>query len=281
MKDPTILTFPGPVPGKTVAIFAGIHGNEIGGIFALRQLIDDLQTGKIILEKGTLHLAFANLAGIARGIRQTDLNMNRAFHSDGNKLPEADRSSYERLRALELQPLLDQSEALLDLHSTLTESSPFIICETHSFGIARLLPFSLISTGWDNVHGGSTDAYMNAQGKIGICVECGQHEDPEAKERARLSIAIFLNAMGLIDTEEKGGFSTQRRIHAKTIYKVVSSFALSSVERPEFARLKQDELIGVDGAVPILAPTDSILIFPRKTATIGEEAFVLGEEQVL
>jgi hypothetical protein len=33
---------------------------------------------------------------------------------------------------------------------------------------------------------------MNSHGKIGICVECGNHNAPNAKEKALISIQKFL-----------------------------------------------------------------------------------------
>lgn len=276
MSDPTVLTFKGQTPGKTLSIFAGIHGNEIGGILALRQLIEDLESETIVLKSGTLHLVFANLAAIARGVRFTDLNMNRAFHFYEEDAPRELRASYERKRALDLEPLLRESDALLDLHSTLTESSPLIICEEHSFDIARLLPFPIISTGWDNVHPGSTDAFMNAQGKVGICVECGQHEDPEAKDRARTSIEIFLRELGLVDTGIEVKPVEQRLMHARRIYKAKTLMRFEPAEREQFCTLQKGELIGYDGDEEVFADQESILFFPKEGSTAGEEAFVLG-----
>lgn len=277
MSDPSVLTFRGKSPGKTLAIFAGIHGNETGGILALRQLIDDLHSERLVLDNGTLHLVFANLAAIARDVRFTELNMNRAFHFHSADVPEEGRLSYERMRAIDLQPILVQSDALLDLHSTLTETSPFIICEEHSFEIAKLLPFPIVSTGWDAVHAGSTDAFMNQQGKIGVCVECGQHGDPEAEQRARTSIEVFLWELGLMDTGPKVEPVAQRRIHARSIYKAHTHMRFTPPDRDQFCVIQKGEVIGFDGDEEVRADQESILLFPKEGTTKGGEAFVLGE----
>lgn len=284
MADPTILTFHAQGPqgvitrDPEVAIFSGIHGNEIGGILAMRQLIRDLRDGKLVLKRGTLHLAFANLAAIALGTRFAQMNMNRAFHFHSADVAEELRLSYERLRAIELQILLEKSDALLDLHSTDHESSPFIICEPHSFDIARALPFSIVSTGWDAVHPGSTDAYMNRQGKVGICVECGQHDDPEAKQRARQSIEVFLMKHDMIDLPNPPMPVPQRHIRAREIYRAKQHFRLMLEDLPEFAQLNPGTVIGVDGERAVTINRPSILIFPKDGAQAGEEAFVLGDE---
>lgn len=283
MNDQTILTFYGQKPGKTIAIFAGVHGNEIGGILALRQLITELESEAFQLKAGKLHLVFANLQAIARGTRFVDMNMNRAFYTTPDDPLEAMDLPYERDRALVLQEFLDDSDALLDLHSTDHESSPFIICETHSFEVAKKLPFRIVSTGWDAVHAGSTDAYMNMQGKVGVCVECGKHDDDDAKRQARQSIEIFLTHFGLIERDNLPAPVDQRRIHAREIYKAKEIFRLTPecTDLPEFARLKAGTIIGHDGEEPVIVEQDSILIFPKDGAANGAEAFVLGDESPL
>ena len=277
LKDPTLLTFRGKNPGKTLSIFAGVHGNEIGGVLALRDLIKDIKDDKIIIKNGTLHLVFANPTAISLGVRQTDMNMNRSFHVNNSDVPIELQRAYERQRAISLQILLDESDALLDLHSTLTETSPLVICEKHSFEIAKLLPFPLVSTGWDQVHPGSTDAYMNLQGKVGICVECGQHNDPEAKARARTSIEIFLRELDLVNTNIKSEPVLQRHVRARFIYKATTCMTFIPAHREQFCNVKKGELLGMDGDKEVRAGQESILFFPKEGAKNGEEAFVLGE----
>ena len=281
MNDPTIITFNGQDPGQTVSIFAGTHGDEIGGVIALRKLIKDIEEGVLVIQRGQLHVAFANPAAIVLGKRFVELNLNRAFfpHLIGTEVPEHLRSSYERRRALELQILLDESDALLDLHSTTSEGTPFIICEPHSFDIARQFPFRFISSGWDTMHPGSSDGYMNQYHKIGICVECGQHFDQLTSVKARASIEIFLKAMGLIDETIYGpSQSSRRHIRIRAKYVVKRLFRLENTDWPDFPNIEPGTILGYDGGEAVIVNEPSILFFPKDEVKAGEEAFLLGEE---
>jgi hypothetical protein len=64
---------------------------------------------------------------------------------------------------------------------------------------------------------GGTDGYMNSQGKIGICVECGNHNAPDATGKALSSIQKFLEYFGMIDVIE----NTENQ---KYIYTAVSAY---------------------------------------------------------
>jgi succinylglutamate desuccinylase len=55
---------------------AGVHGNEKSGIHILEELADILK-----VTQGSVHLILqANPRAIKQNIRQTEKNMNRAFH---------------------------------------------------------------------------------------------------------------------------------------------------------------------------------------------------------
>ena len=181
-----------------------------------------------------------------------------------------------------MQLLLKESDGLLDLHSTTKESTPLAICEPHSFDIARKLSVQIISSGWDAIHPGSSDGYMNKTGKIGICVECGQHSDERTPRRARSSIGIFLREMGLTDTSNfPHDMSTKRHIQVRERYVARKTFSLSedvAENLPDFGRLEVGTLIGHDGRKPVHLAKSSIVLFLKKIALPGEESFILADE---
>ena len=69
-----IITITGAEPGPTVAIFAGVHGNERAGVYALEALIP-----RLTITRGTLYLVFANPAAIEANVRMVNKNLNRCF----------------------------------------------------------------------------------------------------------------------------------------------------------------------------------------------------------
>ena len=176
------------LPGPILTIMAGVHGNEVCGLKAIEQIEKELPSQ---IKQGRVYLIRANLKAIELNVRQTDMNLNRAFRLD-NLLTEGEKASYERTRALELMSFLDESVALLDIHSSTSKvSKVFAICEPRSYHVVKLLPVEIISNGWDILEPGGTDYYMSQKEKVGICVECGYHLDPLAPERATNSIITF------------------------------------------------------------------------------------------
>jgi len=279
MNDGSIITIKGSRPGKTLTIIAGVHGQEICGVLALREVLRAIADKELIIRAGEVNFIFANLPALARGARQIDMNLNRAFRPL-EQLTEKEKNSYERGRAEQLMPYLAESDALLDIHSsTNKESTPFIICEPHSYPIAKMLPFPIRSHGWDVIEAGGTDYYVNLNGGQGICIECGSHDDPLAPQRALESIKIFLMLLGVIEiTKEIREIPNQRVINANFIYKTVVNFDYRG-SYPDFGSVKKNELIGYDGGREIRVPKDSLIIFPQKREKSQQEAFILAEEE--
>ncbi len=276
-SDPSIIVKKGRNPGKIVTIMGGVHGNEPCGVEALRKAIEEIE-----IINGKVYFIFANLAAYALGIRQTQMNLNRAFRH-GNSLTGEEKTSYERIRALELMPYLRKSVALLDIHSSSNQrSTPFIICEPHSFDVAKRLPFPIRSHGWDKIEPGGTDYYVNKnpfKGK-GICIECGYHLDPEAPKRAYESILIFLRLMNMVDGDKNIPInSAQKQIDASFIYHTKTDFSVVSGSFPDFGRINEGTVIGYDGNRAITAPFDGVVIFPQNCGGPGEEAFIFGREE--
>jgi uncharacterized protein len=282
-KDPSIFSIEGQQAGPTVTIMAGVHGNEIGGILAVMRILSLIQTKQLTIKAGRVNLIFANLLAIGQGQRQTNMNLNRAFRPDDTYSTE-ELMSYEIHRARELMPYLRESHGLLDLHSSMNrQSTPFIICEPHSYPLATKLPVEIVSRGWDIIEAGGTDYFVNQNPtgrNFGICIECGYHNDPKAPERAFQAAMIFLADFGCIDPQE--GYPPanleQRRIWANQIYHTKVNFKLAN-EFADFQALAADTLIGHDGEQEVRTQQDCVIIFPHDCKGSNDEAFILGIDE--
>ncbi|MEW6617320.1 MAG: succinylglutamate desuccinylase/aspartoacylase family protein [Patescibacteria group bacterium] len=267
----------GEKPGNTVTIMGGVHGDEICGVQAVEKAIESLS-----IERGRVYFILANLEAIERGVRQVDVNMNRVFRPF-EELSEQEKSSYELKRAKAIMPFLNESVALLDVHSSMSkESTPFIICEPHSFHIAQMLPFPIRSHGWDYIERGGTDYFVNNNPHKGngICVECGYHQDPEAPKRAYDSIITFLKIMDIISgKEELKETKNQREIYASYIYKTKRNFTIDR-EFSDFEPVMKGKFLGYDGQTPVFAPFDGVIIFARNCKDPNKEAFIMGKEKI-
>ncbi len=262
-----VTTIQSNTPGKTIAIVAGIHGNETGTLQALR-----LAQESISIDNGTIHYVVGNPLAVEKGVRFVENNLNRAFKANQNVTPP----TYEQRRALELMELFDTCDALLDLHSVSNpKATPFIICEKEYFDIAKKFPFPIRSSGWNKIEPGSTDFYMSTHGKIGLCLECGFHEDPEVPNRALEGIKTFLSLMGNIKIPMPADNFEQKEISASDVHISKTNFILAR-EFTDFEFVPKDTLIGYDEHVEFRMPKDGILIFARSSTTPNQEVVIMS-----
>lgn len=269
MKN-NIIELIGNLTGPTSIILVGVHGNERCGVEALDTLLP-----KLAIKNGRVLIAYGNPRAIEQNVRFTDMNLNRAF-KDTSLYSKAEQANYEYQRAQFLKPYLNQADVLLDIHaSTTPNSQPFIICENNALEIVKYLPFELINSGFDTLHPGGTDSYMNNLGKIGICVECGYLEDPLSVKKAEESILAFLVALGHIDGLPK--ITKQSRIKFDSIYFTKTNNFRLAKEFKDFEKISKGQLIGTDGLEEVKASSSGIIIFAGNHNSIGSEAFVFGQ----
>src|SRR4051812_48164568 len=100
------------VSGPRIAMFGGIHGDEVSGIHAIEKVLFDFFGGKRALARGSLTLARANEQAIAAERRYVKHNMNRMFREDYR--PEIDKDSYEFRRTQELKTIIKSCDYFLD-----------------------------------------------------------------------------------------------------------------------------------------------------------------------
>jgi len=281
-EETHILHRRGSSPGRRVAVFGGVHGNEPCGVTAL----DDLARTLDIL-RGEVFFVYANPPAIAAGVRFIERDLNRCFGDAQRAFVQPMLGSQERRRAEELMSVLDRCEALLDIHSTSNAgSAPFVICEPHSLALAdQLSGFPILATGWDAVQPGASDYYMNttqladnSRGR-GICVECGHHQDPQAPALARSALLEFLVATGVIDGPRGQAPADQRVVEVFRSHITETDFELA---RPflNFERLRPGDTIGTDGGTAHVVEEDLCILFARDQDEPGKEAYVLGRDRV-
>lgn len=269
MTNIKVIEINGNKPGKTVAILAGVHGNEICGIKAFDSLIT-----KIKINSGKAIFIYANLEAIKQNKRFVEKNLNRCFLKEQ---PVDIAESLEGRTAKEIMPFLDKVQAMLDIHASFTKDSlPFVICDKKWINKAGMFDANLVSYNWDPFEPGSTDYYMNLQGKPGFCYECGYLADETASERAEQAIKQFL-----IWTESCIGtlkIKNQKVIRVKSIYKNSIAPFTKSRYFPDFTKLKNKTLIGIEGEKEIYGEEGDILLFVRDCQSLNEECFLIAKE---
>jgi len=270
MKDQSITKVIGQMPGSTVAVFAGIHGNERAGVLAMNKVRQSIH-----VNKGVVYFVLANPEAVAQSVRYLEKNLNRLFD------PGNTGQTIEDRRARELMKILDQSDALLDLHGyNGPEDEPFIITGKKGLEIAKRLDFRHVVSEISKAGDGATDCYMESIDKPGLCLECGSNFRPEQYVGlAEKSIYQFLQFYGLIDEIVPFNSVNQNTFNVKNIVIRQSDNFSFSRDYKNFDKLEADSVFARDGERAYVAKENEYIIFPRPNQKIGQEAFTIIEKK--
>jgi succinylglutamate desuccinylase len=263
----SIIKKEGKLLGKTIAVFAGIHGNEKVGVLTLEKVVREIE-----IKSGTVYFVFANPPAIEKNAREINKNLNRLFSR------ESGGEEYEDKRATELMDLLDKCEALLDIHSYNSPSGDqFAISEPSGFGILNKMDFPIVASGFSSL-GHGTDGYMENSRKIGICIECGTSNNyMNFLDLAEKSVYQFLQHFECIENKVLPSKVEQRFFRVKRmIYKETNNFKFTQ-EFKDFDLLPTDKPFAIDGEKVYTASENEAIIFPRPNVSIGGEVCIIGE----
>lgn len=282
---PGVWSFAAAAPGPHVAVVALTHGNEIGGAVLLERW---LRAG-LRPARGRLTLVFANLAAYGR-FDPEDPTASRFLDEDLNRLWDAEtlaggRRSCELRRAQALQPLFDEVDVLLDLHSMLWPSDPLILAgqpeRARRLALRVGLPPLVVSDG-GHAAGRRLIDYgpFAASGgrRIALLVEGGAHW--EAATVGTME-ACALRLLRLTGTLAADGFAPPPRARLAEVTHTVTArspgFAFIRPFRGGQVVPERNTLIALDGEREIRTPHDDcLLVMPSLRTVPGHTAVRLA-----
>lgn len=198
----------GTRPGPTLICVAGIHGNEPAGIHAVRRVLAALEDRDAQIEGRFVALA-GNMSALKSGRRFVDRDLNRAWTPQrilqlrsgvaGDGAVE-DREQIELLS--EIEGVLEAADGpvfALDLHTT---SGPGGIFSAFTDSLphrdfAYAFPVPMIF-GLEELVDGTLLNLLSEHGIVALTVETGQHDEPEAVDRAEAALWIAVVSAGLL-----------------------------------------------------------------------------------
>ena len=264
-----IYQFRGKLPGKTVTVIGGTHGDEPCGVDALKKLIPTLS-----IERGTLYCIYGNPRAIKKNVRHTGYDLNRAFRP-ADTFAAKEKKTYEYKRSRRLMPILRKTNVLLDLHSSGTRQSPaFIICEPKSFKFAAQLPCSIRSNGWDTIQKLGTDGFVNQCGGYGICIECGYSYNKNTTKKAIQSIKVLLGLFGMLKNLPRPVIKNQKTYAVTGFYRTKMNFRPVRLFK-DFEPVKAGALIGFDGDTPVRVQRKCNILFCRARTKSNQSGFIV------
>ena len=310
-------TFHGLAPGPALLVLGAVHGNEICGSQAIMQLLQDIDSGAISIERGSVtFVPITNPLAHQLKRRFGDRNLNR------NMAPSAIPQDFEDRIANVLCPLLDAHDVLLDLHSFHTGGAPFVMIGPQN-NIGTLEPFALaaeemqlalhtgaprIVEGWLDTYArgvqrrtanaeaantrsqtlvtnpnygvGSTE-YMRARGGYAVTLECGQHDDPAGIDVARHAILQTLGLLGITSAKPASPIESPEILRLIDVTDKEHAGDNFTKEWRSFDAVKAGDVIGVrHSGVEARAQGDGFVVFPNPRGEVGQEWFYFAQKRV-
>ncbi len=272
-----ITSFDSGKPGPHVLINAVTHGNEICGAIT----VDRLFKMNLRPTRGKLSLSFANVAAFLR-FDPASPHTSRFVDEDFNRVwtpatLDGPRNSVELTRARAMRPFIDTVDMLFDIHSMHDPHGPVMISGPLDKGIALSqqvgLPEHIVSD-----HGHANGTRMRDYGGFGdanspknaLLVECGQHWEHAAADVAWQTTWRFLRVCDVVDQGIADAEIGATPVAATKVIRVTEA-VIANTKEFVFAQgvhglsviAKRGDLIGHDGATPVVAPYDNcVLIMP-------------------
>jgi len=295
----------GLTSGPKLIVLGAVHGNETCGTQAIRRLLQELEQGRLRIERGTLTMVpIANPLAYQLKRRHGDRNLNRNL-----RVTDAPQDFEDQIANV-LCPLLQAHDVLLDLHSFHTPGVPFALIGPRG-NRGDLQPFSKADAeeamalrlgvkrfveGWLETYaqcvidrrargaaasldyGVGTTEMMRRYGGIAVTLECGQHEHEQAPQVAYDAIRCTLAHLGMVTDTAPEPTDEPEVIR---LYQVVDRLHPDdrfSRDWRSFERIKRGDVLAYrHDRTELTADKDGWVVFPNPTAQVDQEWFYLAE----
>jgi len=283
---PGVVSFAARAPGPHVALVALVHGNEIAGAIALDAFLRD----GLRPSRGRLTFVFANLAAYARfdpadpiASRFVDEDLNRLW--DDEALASG-RRSCELRRALQLRPLFDRVDVLLDLHSMLWPSAPLILTarveRTWRLALAVGVPPLVVA---DDGHRGGRRLIDHAPfveptgHATAMLIEAGAHWETATVATMRRAALRLLHRLEMLAETPAPDIGAPPRLAqvTRTVTASCQGFSFVQPYRGGDVVAERNTLIALDGDAEVRTPHDDcLLVMPSLSTLPGHTAVRLA-----
>lgn len=290
----------GSLPGPTLIILGGIHGNEPAGVIAADRVLRRIQglsyslRGEVVFFKG-------NTRALDRRVRYIDADLNRQWTPANARISESGKGvlsdTSEVLERGELLVALREvvSRArgdiyFVDLHTTSAHGKPFATVgdtlRNRRFALKFPLPIVL---GLEEQIDGTLLEYINNLGAITMGVEAGQHEAITSVDHHEAVIWNATVATGNFLFGDLAEFSHHRALlrragGGRRVVEVRHRHAIAPEDdfrmKPGFTNfqpVRRGQVLATDRRGDITAGETGLIMLPLYQA-LGNDGFFLGRE---
>ena len=283
----------GKEDGPTIIFFAGIHGNETAGVFALNQVFNSINKEQV---KGTIYGVSGNLKALEQNQRFINEDLNRIWLKDNLKSLENKRElNYEEEELKQLFFILNKiinkentPLYFIDLHTTSSKTLPFITINdaliNRKFSVLFPVPIVL---GIEEYLDGPLLSYINGLGYVSLGFESGQHDEKSAIINSVAFIYLALAYAEIINEKDIPNFNhyvkqlKKESQKNKGIYEVIYLHRILNGEKfkmkpdfKNFQRVTKGTIVANNNGKTIITPYNAQLFMPLYQEK-GKEGFFI------
>ena len=281
-------------PGPTVVFFGGIHGNETSGVFALTDVLQNMNRSDVC---GTIYGIAGNLRALKKHQRFIEDDLNRLWtkeHIDlikSKTVLNADES--ELLALLEiLNDILDIHNPpfyFIDLHTTSSKTLPFITINDALINrkFSEQFPVPIV-LGIEEYLSGPLISYVNQLGYVSLGFESGQHDDLSAINNSIAFVYLTLVYSGILKEKAVRNFKKfyeQLKAHACHTFDVFEIVYLHQIQKQEdfkmlngfrsFESVKKGTKLAISNKEEVFAPYNGNIFMPLYQKRGAEGFFII------
>lgn len=277
--------------GVTVICIGAMHGNEPAGVLGLEKVIQNITKRNLQL-KGNFYALIGNKSAFNKGVRYSDLDLNRLWTKNDIALLKANKyfSDQEHQEQFELY---DELKSILsahsgpfvfvDLHTTSSPTKPFITISDSLNNRSLANKFNVpIVLGIEEYLDGPLLSYINEFGHTSLGFEAGQHDDINSIQRCEAFVWLILERLKLVSkynfeyTEfnrllnfKKGFYEIIYRhsIKGKHAFNMIDGFK-------NFGPIVKNQLLAHSNTTEIKSPYQGLIFMPLYQNQ-GEDGFFI------
>lgn len=270
-------TFHWTKPWINLLILWAIHGNEPCGPVAIQRIINEIENNQIEIKTWSVtFIPVCNPEAYKQNKRYIDANLNRIFK------PGYDTTSYESYLAEMVRWYIDQTDYMIDIHSLSWWDDVFLFKSDYNdkdinifaqaTGVEQVIKWR--DTVYKQTQERTTDDYIRSIWKKGICIECWQHEDPNAPIIAYNAIINCMKHLQITAWEASYNKKQYTYNMQKLYYKEQEGTFTQHRKHGDFIKAWTIIAIYNDDS-EIIAKKDGYILLPKHRAKQWEERFYL------
>jgi succinylglutamate desuccinylase len=295
-----IASIRGSLPGPTLIIVGGIHGNEPAGVLAAERVWRRMQERRTVL-RGEVVLLRGNTRALEQRVRYIDVDLNRQWITENVRTAGSEKQDLPEVSELreliELLTIVKEAVSrargeiyFLDLHTTSAHGKPFATVGDTLRNRRFALTFPLtIVLGLEEQIDGTMLEYMNNLGAITMGVEAGQHEAMTSVDHHEAVIWNAVESAGNLlraDVPEldQSRATLKRASGGRRVVEVRHRHAIVPEDHfkmqpgfTNFQAVRRGELLARDRTGEIKALETGLILLPLYQP-LGNDGFFLGRE---